>query len=224
MENFAELVGRLAAFYGPIPAPPADAFGYFVWEVLATKTTAGRREAAMAALRRAPALTPDSLRKLPRGRLEAIVRQCGPFVDERLAALDAGIFVFQRQPHYQERLRGPLREAWAAARDLPHLGQAGVLRLLLFAGASRVAPVDAHLVRLVTRLGLVDEHPNTIRLGRAVRRALDRVLPADLAARRQAVSYLWHHAMQTCVEPSPHCRVCPLQSQCRHGLLPRAAI
>jgi endonuclease III len=215
LASFADLVEPLAAFYGPLPAPPTDAFGYFVWEVLGTRTTPGRRDAAMAALRRVPAMTPDSLSKLPRGRLESIVRQCGPFVDERLAALDAGVSVFRRQPHFSERLAGPLREAWSAARDLPHLGRAGALRLLLFTGSSTVVPVDAALARVVTRLGLASDRPNTIRLGRDVRRALDHALPAASADRRRAVAYLAHHAAQTCVESSPHCGVCPLRSACR---------
>ena len=217
MGSFAELVDRLAAFYGPLPAPPADAFGYFVWEVLGTKTTAGRRDAAMAALRRAPALTPDSLRKLPRGRLEAILRQCGPFVDERVAALDAAVSVFRRQPHFATRIAGPLREAWTAASDLPHLGRAGALRLLLFTGSSTVVPVDASLVRLATRLGLVADRANVVRLARDVRRALDARVPADLTGRRRVILYLSHHASQTCVEASPHCGVCPVREACRHA-------
>jgi endonuclease III len=215
LASFAELVDRLAAFYGPLPAPPTDAFGYFVWEVLGTRTTSGRRDAAMAALRRAPALTPDSLHKLPRGRALAIVRQCGPFVDERLAALDAGVAVFRRQPHFDARINGPLRDAWAAASDVPHLGRAGALRLLMFAGRSTVVPVDAALARLVTRLGLTEERANIVRLSRAARKALDAALPADLATRRRAVAYLSHHASQTCVESSPHCGVCPLRPSCR---------
>jgi endonuclease III len=218
LASFAELVDRLAAFYGPLPAPPADAFGYFVWEVLGTKTTSGRRDAAMAALRRAPALTPDSLRKLPRGRLEAILRLCGPFVDERAAALDAAVSVFRRQPHFATRIAGPLREAWTAASDLPHLGRAGALRLLMHTGASTVVPVDASLVRLATRLGLAAERESGVRLARDVRRALDAVLPDELTARRRAVAYLAHHAAQTCVEASPHCGVCPIRGDCQFAM------
>ena len=73
MASFGETSDRLAAFYGPLRMPPDDPFGYFVWEVLGTRTTVGRRDAAIAALRRVPALTPDGLKKLPRGRLDAIV-------------------------------------------------------------------------------------------------------------------------------------------------------
>ncbi len=217
MESFADLIDRLAEFYGPLPLPPADPFGFYVWEVLGTRTTGGRREAAMTALRRIPALTPDSLRKLGRGRLEAVVRQCGPFVDERLAALDAGIDVFRRQQYFIERLRGPLRQAWLASRDLPHLGHAGALRLLLFTGESPVVPVDAGTARIATRLGLVTAQANLRRLTREVRKALDGALAAELSERRRAVLYLQHHAEHTCVETSPHCRVCPVAASCDEG-------
>ncbi len=214
MASFAELIDRLVAFYGPLPAPPADPFAYYVWEILGTRTTAGRRDAAMTALRRVPALTPDSLRKLPRGRLEAIVRQCGPFADERVAALDAGVTVFRRQPHFLQRLHGSIRESLLAARDLPHLGRSGALRLLMFAGRSGIVPVDAALARVAVRLGVTDETANLTLLTRRVRRGLAAVLPDDLGERRRAVRYLVHHAEHTCVESAPHCGVCPLADTC----------
>ena len=213
MASFADLIERLALFYGPLPAPPADPFAYYVWEILGTRTAPGRREAAMAALRRVPALTPDSLRKLPRGRLEAIVRQCGPFADERIAALDVGAAVFTRQPHFARRLRGPLRESLLAARDLPHLGRAGALRLLMFSGTSAVIPLDGGLARVALRLGCGEETANLTRLVRGVRRALHSVMPADAGARRRAVQYLSRHAEHTCLD-TPHCTVCPLSASC----------
>jgi endonuclease III len=219
LASFGEASDRLAAFYGPLRMPPDDPFGYFVWEVLGTRTTAGRRDAALAALRRVPALTPDGLKKLPRGRLDAIVKLCGALADERLAALDAGVRVFERQPGIVERLRGPLREAWPAARDLPHVGHSGAVALLLFAGNSRTVPVDEGLARVAVRLGLVEPDDNRKRLLRASRRAWDAVLPLAIPDRRRAVLYLRHHAEHACAAINPHCGVCPLASRCAfaHG-------
>lgn len=217
MGSFADLIERLVTFYGPLPAPPADPFAYYVWEILGTRTTPGLRDAAMAALRRVPALTPDSLHRMPRGRLEAIVRQCGPLADERIAGLDAGVTVFRRQPHFADRLASPLREAWSAARDLPHLGHAGAVGLLLFAGASLIVPVDDGILRVTTRLGLVPPEPSARLALRAARRALDSELPRGQAERRWAVRYVRHHADSACAAANPHCRVCPLQSECREG-------
>ncbi len=217
MASFADLVDRLVQFYGPLPVPPADPFAFYLWEVLGTRTTAGRRDAAMAALRRIPALTPDSLRKVGRGRLEAVVRLCGPLVDERLAALDAGVDVFRRQPQFIQRLGGPFRQAWLASRDLPHLGHAGALRLLLFSGGSPIMPVDAGAARIATRLGLVPPQANLRRLTRDVRTAFHTVVSCDQSARRRAALYLHHHGEHSCVEMSPHCGVCPLVEMCAEG-------
>jgi endonuclease III len=205
---------RLAVFYGPLAPPPDDPFVFYLWEVLGTGTTPGRRDAALAALRRVPALTPESLRRVPRGRLEPIVRACGPFTDQRLAAIEAGIDVFRRQPHFAERLRGRLRTAWLAGRDLPHLGSAGAARLLLFAGPHALVPVDAAMARLATRLGLARPRTGVKRLVRDTRRALDAWLPRALDERRHAVLHLQHHAQVGCTDAAPHCGVCPLRDAC----------
>ena len=206
----SEVVGRLARFYGPLPHPPEDAFALYVWEVLGTRAVAGRRDSAFQALRRIPALTPDSIKKVPRPKLEAIVRQCGPFSDERVAALETGADVFRRRRDIDGILHGPLRRAWLTARDLPHLGTSGAQRMLLYAGAHPVVPVDAPLMRLAARLGFVREAVNPRRMSREVRRTLAAWLPPDRAARQRGVQYLAHHAQSTCLEVEPHCAVCPL--------------
>jgi endonuclease III len=211
-------VASLVSFYGPLPVPPADVFGVFLWDVLGMRTTGGRRDAALAALRKVPALTPDSVRKLGRGRLEAIVRLCGPFVDERLTAIESGVDVFRRRRDLAGDFAGPLKRAWLAARDLPHLGESGAARLLLFASPHGVVPVDQALCRLALRLGLVEPRAKVRRLVRDSRRALSRHLPPELPARRQAVLYLSHHLQSTCVEGEPHCKVCPLARDCAYAL------
>ncbi|HEX6211815.1 MAG TPA: hypothetical protein VF136_13625 [Methylomirabilota bacterium] len=213
----AALLPRLAAFYGPLPVPPADPFGAFLWEVLGTKTTAGRRDAALMALRRVPALTPDAVRKLGRGRLEAIARTCGPFAEARVSAIETGVEVFRRRPHLTNALQGPLRDAWLAARDLPHVGEAGALRVLLFSTAHGVIPADQDLTRWAVRMGLAPRFDNLRRTVRGVRRSLASILPSDLHARRHAVLLLSHHAQSTCVDFDPHCRVCPIATVCEEG-------
>jgi endonuclease III len=210
-------VDPLASFYGPLAPPPADPFGVFLWNVLGVRTTDGRRDAALTALRRVPAMTPDSVRRLGRGRLETIVRLCGPFVDERLTAIETGVEVLRRRRDFASELAGPLRQAWLAARDLPHPGEAGAARLLLFASPHAVIPVDQALCRLAVRLGVTQSRANTRRLIRETRRALSKTLPADAGARRRAVLYLAHHAQATCVEGDPHCGVCPLSGECEHA-------
>lgn len=211
------LISRLEAFYGPLPHPPADAFGVYLWEVLGTRTTAGRRDAALQALRRVPALTPDSVRKLGRGRLESIARLCGPFADERVSAIETGVDVFRRRRDFVDRLHGPLKQAWLAACDLPHLGEAGSARFLLFTSPHALVPVDEGLCRFAVRFGLAEPGSNPRRLTRTVRRRLSALLPAGLDERRHALLYLVHHTQSTCVEVQPHCAICPIADRCAEG-------
>src|SRR5438552_18809645 len=93
---WSTLLDRLERFYGPLPQPPSDPFALYVWEVMSLHTTSPRRDAAMNSLRRIPALTPDSLGRAARGKLDAAAALAGPYRDERIRALTAGADVFRR--------------------------------------------------------------------------------------------------------------------------------
>ncbi len=219
----ASLTDRLAAlerFYGPLPTPPNDPFRAYVWEALSTQTTAGRRDAAYAALQRIPALTPDALFRAPRGKIAAAVALAGPYQEQRVQALLGGVQQFRRHPHLSARLRGPLRTARRAVACLPRLGDGSVYRLLLFGGDQCVMPVDRETVRVCLRLALADADGASA-AGR-VRRAVARLLPPDAAAFKRSALYLRHHAVQTCTD-DPHCSVCPLNRSCPSARMPPSA-
>ena len=81
----------------PLPQPPSDPFALYVWEVIEPSHDEDtRRDAAMNALRRIPALTPDTLGRAPRAKLEKAAAHAGPYRDERIRALTAGADVFRR--------------------------------------------------------------------------------------------------------------------------------
>jgi endonuclease III len=67
------------------------------------------------------------------------------------------------------------------------------------------------------RLGYGSRAPDGRWSDKAVQRALRRELPRDVGAMRHARVYLAHHASATCTERDPHCRVCPLLTDCPHG-------
>jgi endonuclease III len=206
-----ELVDRLARFYGPLPEPPRDAFGLYVWKVLSYQTTPQRRDAALAALRHLRALTPDSLARAARGPLEAAVALAGPLRDERLRALTTAAAVLRRRPELLRALRRPLPEVRAALEQLPRLDDADGDWMLLFAGDHARLPADARAVRVLARLACGDEPAAALCATAA--EALDH----DLAALRRAVTYLAHHGLTTCIERDPHCRVCPLAEECAYA-------
>ena len=196
-----ELVDRLERFYGPLPLPPEDPFALYVWEVLGVRTTAGRRDAAMLALRRIPALTPDSMGKIPRAKLEKAIALAGPYREDRLRALTSGVDVFKRNRDLSKTLRSDIDAARDALALLPHLTAVSGQWLLLFAGGHPLFPADPHVARVLSRLES-DADAATGQLG------------GVLTAMQRATLYLWHHGRATCVEADPWCHICPLRSEC----------
>ena len=217
MLALCEILERLRVFYGPLPGPPHDPFAMYVWEVMNFHSVPGKREAALAALRRIPALTPDSIWKAPAGKLEAAANLAGPYMDERVRALRAGADVFRRHPDLSRRVASSMLQGRRALRVLPQLGESGTHRMLLYAGGHAILPVDSHLARVALRLGLAETHGKVRQQVRSVRRALAAVVPAELDTRRRAVLLLEHHGQATCAEFDPHCHICPLRAECATG-------
>jgi endonuclease III len=212
-----DLLEALQRFYGPLPPPPRDPFTLFVWEVLSARSTPRKRDAALGALRRARALTPDALWRAPRKTLEDSVRMAGAYTEQRVDALRAGADIFRRTPSLPDLIRGPLAGARRALKPLPQLGEAGGRRMLLFAADHLVLPADAGVGRVGRRLGYGEAARNPRGEARSVHNALTRELPRTLDAYRRASLYLSHHAAGTCTDREPHCAVCPLLTDCPHG-------
>ena len=196
-----DLMDRLERFYGPWPQPPDDPFASYVWEVLGIHTTPARRDAAMNALRRIPALTPDSMIRAARAKLEKAIALAGPYREERLRALTAGVAVFRRHRDLTERLRGQMAAATEALELLPHLTMASGQWLLLFGGRQPILPDDPNLLRVVARLGTDTK-------------AAARELGDVLTTLQRAALYFAHHGRATCVESDPMCHICALRRDC----------
>jgi endonuclease III len=196
-----DVTDRLERFYGPLPAPPEDPFALYVWEVLGVRTTPARRDAAMGALRRIPALTPDSMAKAARGKLEKAVGLAGPYRDQRLRALVSGVDVFKRNRDLPKKLRSDLDAAREALALLPHLTAVSSHWLLLFAGRHPLLPDDPNVQRVLARLRM-DADFTAAELG------------GVLTATQRAALYLAHHGRATCIDADPLCHICPLRSDC----------
>src|SRR6266849_1816227 len=98
MSRLERLIARLHKFYGALPSPPGDPFTLFVWEVLSVHSIPRKRDAALGALKRIRALTPDAMWRVPQKKLEESVALAGPYVENRLRALRAGVDLFRRAP------------------------------------------------------------------------------------------------------------------------------
>ncbi len=213
------IVEELRRFYEPQPEPPRDAFGFFLWYVLGQRATPMRRDSAIVALKRVPALTPDALWKAPRAKLHAAVAHAGP-PEERLHAVMTGVEAFRQHRDIDQRLHGPMRVARRATRLVGPLDRVGAQWMLLAAGDHPVLPRHPGIGRLALRLGLAPQPGSngggTPSLVAAVR-ALAADAPRDPRFLRPATLYLAYHVAVTCTLTEPHCRVCPLASQCAYA-------
>lgn len=211
------LLKALEKFYGALPTPPRDPFTLFVWEVLSVHSTPRKRDVALAALKRIPALTPDAMWRAPQKKLQDTVALAGPYTEQRMRALRTGVDLFRRAPRLPAVIRGPLPAARRALEPLPQLGETGAHRMLLFAAGHAILPVDARVSRVGRRLGYGDASDDFRTQARSVRQALERELPPEVDAFRRAFVYLSHHGAATCSESEPHCTVCPLLNECLEG-------
>jgi endonuclease-3 len=217
MPRLERLINALETFYGLLPSPPRDPFTLFVWEVLSAHSSPRKRDAALAALKRARALTPDAMWRAPQKVLADSVALAGPYLDERLRALRTGVDVFRRSPDLAAVIRGPLPAARRAIKPLPQLGETGAHRMLLIAADHRVLPVDARVCRVARRLGYGEPRESFRHQARSVQEHLVRELPSTIDSYRRAFLYVSHHGGATCTEADPHCTVCPLLPECPEG-------
>lgn len=207
------MIHALREFYGLQATPPDDLFQFLVWEILSEQALPARRDLAWQALKRIPALTPDAMFRAPKSALLDAVGIAGPHREERIERLHVTVGEFKR--HRDELDTETLRHgSWfSAARalgKLSHVHPAVRARAHLFALNARVLPVDQDMNRVISRLMGAPPSRNRAK----ARRWLSSQLSPEVAAWREAVIYLRHHAQHTCVKVAPHCGVCPLRARC----------
>ena len=216
--RITDIVGRLKKRYGPLPAPPSDAFALFVWQILWNHSTAKKRDAAMAALKRLGALTVDGMwRASPKELLDAVAK-AGPHAEHRLMGLKKGVEIFRREPDLPEALKGEIKVAMRRLKPLPRMsGDGPAYVMLLFAGDQPVLPVNARAARVATRLGYGERNDDFAKTAKSVRQAAALELGDAAAKYRDVFVYFDHHGATTCSETAPRCDECPLLKECVHG-------
>jgi endonuclease-3 len=102
----------------------------------------------------------------------------------------------------------PLEEARAYLCALPGVGRKTAACVLLFSFGRRDVPVDTHVYRVMSRLGL-------IRPGAPLDEAHDEMLRlSERSDPYEAHVALIRHGRRTCVARTPRCGECPLRRMC----------
>lgn len=107
--------------------------------------------------------------------------------------------------------RWPVPQALRYLTALPGVGEKSARCVLMYSLGHDVSPVDAHQLRVMTRLGLLPEGATVD----TAHRLLDRWMP-DGYARRLHVNVV-AHGRAVCTPRSPRCVDCRLQRRCPTG-------
>jgi endonuclease-3 len=213
-----DIIRRLAEFHGPPPAPfPGDPFAMILWEQVAYLATDAKRRAAFDALETRVGLTPIAIARAKPATLTAIARLGGAMVPEARAermVTSAELVLREHDGDLARVLALPLPEARAALAAFPMIGEPGADKILASCGAARLVSLDSNGLRVVTRLGFVDEAKDYRAWYRAARAAV--TVPAGKDARWGAdAGYLLRlHGQVTCKRTAPRCRGCVLREVC----------
>jgi endonuclease-3 len=208
-----EVVQRLAEVYGrPVWRPHGDAVAELVLTLLSQNTAdtnSGRAFSRL--LQRFP--TWQSIIDAPLAEVEEAIRPGGlaPTKAPRLQAMLAE--VARRTGGFDLRLLEdlPLPEAREWLISLPAVGPKTAACVLLFALGRPGLPVDTHVHRVATRLGLTGPKLTPDK----AQALLEVAVPED-------EHYLFHillirHGRHTCTARAPACSRCPLLSGCPAG-------
>lgn len=201
---------RLRAAYGrPLAPPHGHPIAELILTVLSQSTNDRNRDVAYLRLRaRLP--TWEAVRDAPLAEVEAAIapgglhRQKSVRIQAILRALD---------PLSLDHLPGgPVEAARAELLALPGVGRKTAACVLLFAFGMPDVPVDTHVSRVGTRLGL-------FRPGAPFEELHDDLLRMTPRGGHQELHVnLLRHGRRLCHAAKPQCGVCPLARSCRYNL------
>ena len=192
--------------------PRVDAVSELVLTILSQNTADTNSFRAFTALRERYA-TWDEVLAAPTDELEDVIRPGGlaPTKSKRIQHVLAEVHAATEASWDLSFLGGlPLIEARDWLTSLPGIGRKTAAIVLLFNFGRPQLPVDTHVHRVATRLGML---PSKTPLARAHDLLEEMLAPAEM--------YPFHvelirHGRDTCRAPRPICGLCPLTDVCAY--------
>lgn len=210
-----ELYQQLFDHFGPQHWWPAETpLEVVLGAILTQNTNWSNVEKAVANLQQAEALSIVRLAALPDEELQALIRPSGFF---RQKAARIKRFVRYLEDHHQGGLEHLLNQDLSRARNeilkLNGIGPETADAILLYAGGRPSFVIDSYTVRLLQRLGLLENDPGYETLRLAVMQAL----PVDTALFNEFHALIVRTCKCYCRRRDPTCRDCPLLPGCPTG-------
>lgn len=201
---------RLRVVYGiPRMAPHGDPLAELVLTVLSQSTNDRNRDVAYLRLRtRLP--TWEAVRDAPLGEVEEAIRPGGisKVKSKRIQSILRAVSGSSDGLSLEWLANAPLAQARDYLTSLPGVGRKTAACVLLFAYGLRDVPVDTHVSRVGTRLGL-------LRAGAGFEELHDQMLALTPAGEELELHVnLLRHGRRTCHARAPACGRCALAHMC----------
>jgi endonuclease III len=206
---------RLREVYGqPVNQPHGHPIAELVRTVLSQNTSDGNRDRAYARMReRFP--TWEQVRDAPLDELTCVLRP-GGLANTKAPRIQAILRELGDHPDLDWLERAPRDEAIGFLTGLPGVGRKTAACVMIFTFDRPEIPVDTHVFRVGTRLGL-------FRPGASFEEAHDEIMRlVDPEDAYELHINLIRHGRAVC-RPRPRCSACALLRMCPHGRALRAA-
>jgi endonuclease III len=208
-------VERLRRHYGPPASPPTDdPFELILLENVAYLAPLSRRHEAFAELRKTVGTSPAAILGATKKELEkvtarGILKATFAVKLRECARIAVDTFDGDLRPV----IRGPVDRATRALRAFPGIGEPGAERILMLTGRQALLAPESNGLRVLVRLGLVEEAASYVKTYAASREAA-KSLRADPDVMREAHLLLRQHGQTLCKRAAPRCKTCPLADGC----------
>ena len=212
-KTLTEMFQRLLEHFGPQHWWPGDSpFEVIVGAILTQSASWANVEKGITSLKKAGAMSPQSLRELPASQLAQLIYSCGYF-NAKAAKLKAFAEWFGRQ--FDDSIEkmfagaaGPLREELL---EVHGIGDETADSILLYAGNKPIFVIDDYTRRVIDRLGLKPYgHKYTV-----YQRLFMDNLPEDVRMYNEYHALLVAVGKNICRKSNPRCQECCLSDICR---------
>jgi endonuclease III len=223
MQPLDAIVDRLANLYGEPPPPPARTLlDLVLLENVAYLVDDERRLRAFDALQARVGTQPDQILAASEEALAAVAAQgILPEHQARKLKTIARIAVDEFGGGLEALRDQPLKQAKRALMRFPSIGEPGAEKILLLGRSHAVLGLDSNGVRVLTRLGLVQEAKAYSATYRAVQALVEPFRSKDMEWLIRSHQLLRQHGQELCRRSRPHCERCPLTNSCAFYSLTR---
>jgi len=201
----------------PEALPTADPFELVLLENVAYLAPPARRHQAFAELRSTIGTEPRAILAAPR---EALLRvtQRGILKGTFAAKLRecARIAIEECGGDLSAAIRAEPAKARRTLRRFPGIGEPGADKVLLFSGLATGLAPESNALRVLVRLGLLEEQDSYARTYAASRR-VEWDGPASPKLMQEAHLLLKQHGQTLCRNRQPRCAACPLAGRCAYA-------